>query len=86
MHLLCVHASVATVVSSRKPVVFCLAACVQWDVQAVIVRINASLLVRGYKVWFDLDMMKGSTLDAMSEAVEGAELMLFGVSEKCECE
>ena len=39
------------------------------DVQAVIVRINTSLLTRGYKVWFDLDMMKGSTLDAMSQAV-----------------
>ena len=38
-------------------------------VQAVIVRINTSLLTRGYKVWFDLDMMKGSTLDAMSQAV-----------------
>ena len=54
------------------------------EVQAVIVRINASLLVRGYKVWLDLDMMKGSTLDAMSEAVEGAEVMLYGLSKKCE--
>ena len=53
------------------------------DVQALIVRINASLLVRGYKVWLDLDMMKGSTLDAMSEAVEGAEVMLYTLSKKC---
>ena len=60
----------------------CLAGWLQWDVQAAIVRINASLLVRGYKVWFDLDMMKGSTLDAMSEAVEGAEVMLYGLSKK----
>ena len=53
------------------------------DVQAIIARINASLLRRGYLVWFDLDKMKGSTLDAMSEAVEGAEVMLYGVSKKC---
>ena len=51
--------------------------------QAVVARINASLLRRGYRVWFDLDYMKGSTLDAMSEAVEGAIVMLYGVSKKC---
>eukprot|EP01052_Picozoa_sp_SAG31_P008862 SAG31_NODE_454_length_15434_cov_39.578285_5_plen_360_part_00 len=28
--------------------------------------------------------MKGSTLDAMSEAVEGSDVMLYGVSKKCE--
>ena len=37
---------------------------------------------RGYLVWFDLERMKGSVMDAMSEAVEGAELMLYCVSEK----
>ena len=40
------------------------------------------LKARGYLVWFDLERMKGSVMDAMSEAVEGAELMLYGVSEK----
>jgi hypothetical protein len=30
--------------------------------------------------WFDLTNMKGSVMDAMSEAVEGAEVMLYGVS------
>ena len=53
------------------------------DVQAIIIRINASLLRRGYRVWFDLDKMKGSTLDAMSVAVEGAAVMLYGLSKKC---
>ena len=36
---------------------------------------------RGYLIWFDLERMKGSVMDAMSEAVEGAELVLYGVSE-----
>lgn len=54
------------------------------DAQALILRLNASLLMRGYKVWLDVDMMKGSTLDAMSEAVEGAEVMLYCLSKKCE--
>ena len=28
----------------------------------------------------DLEMMKGSTVDSMSDAVEGADVMLYGVS------
>jgi len=28
--------------------------------------------------------MKGSVMDAMSDAVEGAEVMLYGVSNECE--
>ena len=32
-------------------------------------------------MWFDLERMKGSVMDAMSEAIEGAEVMLYGVSE-----
>ena len=54
----------------------------QWDAQVVVKRIVADLQGRGYLVWFDLERMKGSVMDAMSAAVEGAELMLFGVSEK----
>ena len=52
----------------------------QWDAQATVKRINESLIERGYVTWFDLTNMKGSVMDAMSEAVEGAEVMLFGVS------
>ena len=52
----------------------------QWDVQRTIERIVRSLEARGYDVWFDLDRMKGSTMDAMSEGVDGAEVVLFGVS------
>ena len=52
----------------------------QWDVQAIIKRTNTSLIARGYVTWFDLTNMKGSTMDAMSDAIEGADVMLYGVS------
>ena len=42
----------------------------QWDVQKTISRINQSLIARGYVTWFDLTDMKGSTMDAMSFAIE----------------
>jgi hypothetical protein len=32
---------------------------------------------------FDLTNMKGSTMDAMSDAIEGAEVMLYGISKAC---
>eukprot|EP01046_Picozoa_sp_COSAG06_P082553 COSAG06_NODE_29567_length_554_cov_0.857143_2_plen_142_part_01 len=83
----------------------------QWNVQATVMRINESLIERGYVTWFDMTNMKGntsalatalllhsfaamqqiglktpiggnagSTMDAMSEAIEGADVMLYGVS------
>jgi hypothetical protein len=51
----------------------------QWYHQATIKRVNASLIARGYATWFDLTNMKGSTMDAMSDAIEGADVMLYGV-------
>ena len=58
----------------------CVACADQWDVQATIKRANESLIARGYVTWFDLTNMKGSTMDAMSDAIEGADVMLYGVS------
>ena len=52
----------------------------QWNVQNAIQRLNESLIARGYVTWFDLTNMKGSTMDAMSDAIEGADVMLYGVS------
>ena len=52
----------------------------QWDSQVVIQRVNEWLLASGYVTWFDLTNMKGSTMDAMSDAIEGADVMLYGVS------
>ena len=55
-------------------------AAVQWDSQIQIQRIHASLCRRGYLVWIDTEMMKGSTMDAMSEAIEGSDVICYGVS------
>lgn len=52
------------------------------DVQMLIERLVRSLQARGYLVWFDVDMMKGSTIDAMSEAIDNADALLYGVSEQ----
>ncbi len=52
----------------------------QWNVQATIQRLNESLMARSYVTWFDLTNMKGSTMDAMSDAIEGADVMLYSVS------
>ena len=51
-----------------------------WDHQEVIMRVVGSLQSRGYLVWVDLEQMKGSTVDTMSLAVEGSEVVLIGVS------
>ena len=52
----------------------------QWDAQATTQRVDEWLIARGYVTWFDLTNMKGSTMDAMSDAIEGADVMLYGVS------
>eukprot|EP01043_Picozoa_sp_COSAG02_P035565 COSAG02_NODE_2555_length_8532_cov_7.259900_6_plen_176_part_00 len=52
----------------------------QWEYQATIQRLNEYLIARSYATWFDLTNMKGSTMDAMSDAIEGADVMLYGVS------
>ena len=52
----------------------------QWNVQAVVQRIVSELQHRGYRTWFDLDNMKGSTVDAMSDAIDSAEVMLGCIS------
>ena len=54
----------------------------QWDVQEAVVRIVGSLKQRGFAVWFDLDQMSGSTLDAMAAAVEGASCALLCMSSR----
>jgi hypothetical protein len=51
-----------------------------WGHQPVIKRIHAALVRRGYSMWIDVEQMKGSTVDAMSLAVEDAEVVLIGVS------
>jgi hypothetical protein len=48
------------------------------SLQVTVIRIVRSLQRRGYDVWLDIDRLKGSTVDAMGNAVDDAELMLWG--------
>ena len=54
----------------------------QWDVQATVLRIAASMRERSFLVWVDTEMMSGSTLDAMAAAVENAHCVLVCVTER----
>ena len=52
----------------------------QWDQQVTVIRVVEALKQRGYAVWFDLESMSGSTLDAMAEAIEQAYCALVCVT------
>lgn len=54
----------------------------QWANQNVIKRIRDNLRENGIKCWMDVDDMRGSTLDAMAQAVEDAEIFLMCYSKK----
>ena len=80
---ICTEMLVASLVHSRTSLMHSygyVAYADQWDSQATIQCLNEWLIARGYVTWFDLTNMKGSTMDAMSDAIEGADLMLYGVS------
>jgi hypothetical protein len=51
-----------------------------WDYQQTIKRINTGLKERGYEVWIDIEKMRGSTVEAMADAVEGCAAMCYGIS------
>ena len=52
-----------------------------WGHQVPIQRLNLALKARGYSVWIDTEKMQGSTVEAMSEAVEDASVMCYGISQ-----
>lgn len=52
----------------------------QWNVQEVVRRLVNELQARGFRTWFDLDNMKGSIVDSMSDAVDNADVMLSCIS------
>lgn len=60
-----------------------------WEHQGTVKRINMSLQKRGYPTWIDVEKMYGSTVEAMASAVEGAAVVIYGVSraykESCNC-
>ncbi|XP_077865675.1 uncharacterized protein LOC100367673 [Saccoglossus kowalevskii] len=54
----------------------------QWDCQKVMIKVKDLLKAAGFRVWMDVDQMAGSTLEAMAEAVEKADVVLICMSEK----
>ena len=54
----------------------------QWDSQEVLVEVKNRLQASGYRVWMDLEQMRGSTLEAMAKAVENSSVVLVCVSER----
>jgi len=51
-----------------------------WGHQDVIKRLNTALKARSYNVWIDIEKMQGSTVEAMSAAVEDAAVICYGIS------
>ena len=51
-----------------------------WGHQEVIKRLNLSLKARGYNIWIDIEKMQGSTVEAMSAAVEDSTVICYGIS------
>ena len=54
----------------------------QWDSQEVLIEVKNRLQANGYRVWMDLEQMRGSTLEAMAKAVENSSVVLVCVSER----
>lgn len=54
----------------------------QWFYQKLMIRIKSSLEERGFRVWMDVVEMGGSTLQKMADAVEKADVVLVGLSQR----
>ena len=58
-----------------------------WSHQGIVKRINAALQGRGYATWIhhlndvDIEKMQGSTVEAMSAAVEDAVVVVYGITQ-----
>ncbi|KAK7115728.1 hypothetical protein V1264_001547 [Littorina saxatilis] len=53
-----------------------------WGNQKLMMQVRDSLRKEGFQVWMDIDNIKGSTLQAMAEAVEGASAVLICMSQR----
>ncbi|XP_072019557.1 uncharacterized protein [Amphiura filiformis] len=54
----------------------------QWDSQDRVTAIRDKLIQTGYKVWMDVDKMRGDILDAMADAVEKSDVILICMTER----
>ena len=54
----------------------------QWDSQKVLVELKNRLRDSGYRVWMDVEQMRGSIVETMAKAVEDSSVVLICVSER----
>ncbi|XP_072182323.1 uncharacterized protein [Diadema setosum] len=54
----------------------------QWASQSILLKVKDFLQKRGYRVWMDIDCMKGDILDAMAKAVQQSAVVLVGMTRK----
>ena len=54
----------------------------QWDSQKDVLRIKETLDKLGYKVWMDIDQMRGNIYQKMSEGVENSDVIVVCMSAK----
>ncbi|XP_048728503.2 uncharacterized protein LOC125646315 [Ostrea edulis] len=54
----------------------------QWDSQKVMLKVKDFLKQAGYKVWMDVENISGSTVEAMSLAIENAAVVLICMSQR----
>jgi hypothetical protein len=66
----------SSVVQSSKHVMI----SYQWSAQTMVKRIVNALKKRRFLTWWDLENMKGSTVDAMSDAVDNADVIICCIS------
>ena len=53
-----------------------------WAQQQVVLRLADALKAKGFVVWIDVENMRGSTIDAMAEAVENAAVVCVCMSKE----
>ena len=49
----------------------------QWDYQKQVIKIKDALKAQGFKVWMDIDSMRGNIYEKMAEGVEGIDTCLL---------
>ena len=54
----------------------------EWSSQETMLYVKRCLEANGYKVWMDVDQIKGSILEAMAKAVENAAVVLICISQR----
>ncbi|XP_072031677.1 uncharacterized protein [Amphiura filiformis] len=67
---------------SNKPKVPHVMLSYQWSSQKRVLEIRDALVKAGYKVWMDVDKMKGNILTAMADAVEKAAVVVVCMTMK----